>query len=172
MTQRRKQEEAQLTMTKFVVIGGGIAGTVTRMPRPMPRPMPRRCTTHMPCYTGPLLLRRRLLSARCALALSISGVSCAQTLAELVLDGTDAPAPTPTPTTVTLVTASATVKAPRTVKQLARTLVTFDVLEENADTLARDGIQLVHGAVGAIDTAMQEVSRATPPRTARSRRTH
>ena len=85
-------------------------------------------------------------------------MSCAETLAELRGTATDTAADS-----VTLVTASTTVKTPRNVKQLARTLVTFDILEENIATLAASGIRVVHGAVEHVDLAHQVWSLTTAP---------
>ena len=71
-------------------------------------------------------------------------------------DGSPSRTAAATPT-VTLVSASPTVKAPRNVKQLARTLVTFDVLEENASALADAGVAFVHAAVQSVDTETRMV---------------
>ena len=78
----------------------------------------------------------------------IAGVSCAQQLRESgVADAVR----------VTLVAASPTVKIARNVKTLSRARVTFDVVEENRQVLAEQGIAFVHGEVVAIDTDKQVV---------------
>lgn len=86
-------------------------------------------------------------------------MSCAETLAELRGTATAAAAAD----SVTLVTASTTVKTPRNVKQLARTLVTFDILEENIAALAAGGIRVVHGTVEHVDVAQRVRPGAPAP---------
>jgi hypothetical protein len=85
-------------------------------------------------------------------------VSCACTLAELV--GAQG-------ASVVLVSATATVKVPRNLRQWARTLVQFDVAEAPADTLAAAGVRVVRGVVHAVDTATHTVRQRLPYRPAR-----